>query len=167
MRACRAVSPYAETVAHEAAAEHTEQVRQTPTEVVGRFLKLLQEGDLDGAVQLLSPDVVYTNVSLPTVRGRERIRRLFGAGYQRGAGFEVYIHAISATGSSVLTERTDVLKLGRFRMQLWVCGRFDVQDGEIVLWRDYFDWLNFTVGVLRGLLAIVFPGAGATPPAAN
>ena len=167
MRACRAVSPYAETVAHEAAAEHTEQVRQTPTGVVGRFFKLLQEGDLDGAVQLLSPDVVYTNVSLPTVRGRERIRRLFGAGYQRGAGFEVYIHAISATGSSVLTERTDVLKLGRFRMQLWVCGRFDVQDGEIVLWRDYFDWLNFTVGVLRGLLAVVFPAAGATPPTVN
>jgi limonene-1,2-epoxide hydrolase len=80
---------------------------------------------------------------------------------------EVYIHAISATGSSVLTERTDVLKFGRFRMQLWVCGRFDVHDREIVLWRDYFDWLNFTVGVLRGLLAMVFPAAGANPPTAN
>jgi limonene-1,2-epoxide hydrolase len=141
-----------------------EQATQTPTEVVERFLNLLQVGDLDGAVQLLSPDVAYTNVSLPTVRGRERIRRLFGRGYRRGAGFEVYVHSISASGSSVLTERTDVLKMGRFRVHLWVCGRFDVHDGEIVLWRDYFDWLNFTVGVLRGLLGVVFPAAGADPP---
>jgi limonene-1,2-epoxide hydrolase len=144
--------------------ETVEQTRQTPTEVVGRFLNLLQEGDLDGALQLLSVDVAYTNVSLPTVHGRERIRRWVGRGYQRGAGFEVYIHTISASGSSVLTERTDVLKMGRVRIQLWVCGRFDVHDGEIVLWRDYFDWLNFTVGVLRGLLGVVFPAAAADPP---
>jgi limonene-1,2-epoxide hydrolase len=141
-----------------------EQAGQTPTEVVERFLNLLQEGDLDGALQLLAADVAYTNVSLPTVHGRERIRRWVGPSYQRGAGFEVYVHAISASGSSVLTERTDVLKLGRLRIQLWVCGRFDVRDGEIVLWRDYFDWLNFTVGVLRGLLGVVFPAAGADPP---
>jgi limonene-1,2-epoxide hydrolase len=135
-------------------------------EVVERFLDLLAQADLDGAMQLLSADVVYTNVSLPTVRGRERIRRLFRRGYQRGGGFEVYVHVISADGPSVLTERTDVLKSGRFRLQIWVCGRFDVRDGEIVLWRDYFDWVNVTVGTLRGLLGILFSAARAKPPTA-
>jgi limonene-1,2-epoxide hydrolase len=64
----------------------------------------------------------------------------------------------------VLTERTDVLKLGRLRVQLWVCGRFDVRDGQIVLWRDYFDYLTLAVATIRGLLGTVFPAIRAKPP---
>ena len=139
----------------------------TPTLVVERFLELLRLGDVDGAVELLAVDVEYKNVGLPTVRGRERTRRLFQATLGRaGAGFEVYVHTISADGPTVLTERTDVLKLGRLRIQFWVCGRFDVHDGQIVLWRDYFDQMNFWVATARGLLGTVFPAARAKPPSA-
>jgi limonene-1,2-epoxide hydrolase len=146
-----------------------EQVNQpadgyTPTLMVERFLGLLRDDDIDGAAELLALDVEYTNVGLPMVRGRERIRRLFRAGVQRGAGFDVYVHAISADGPTVLTERTDVLKFGRMSVQLWVCGRFDVRDGQIVLWRDYFDYLAFAVATIRGLLGVVFPAARAKPP---
>jgi limonene-1,2-epoxide hydrolase len=136
----------------------------TPTAVVERFLGLLAAADLEGALQLVAADIEYENVSLPTVHGRERMRRLFGAGYQRGGGFEVYVHAISADGATVLTERTDVLKSGLLRVQFWVCGRFDVRDGEIVLWRDYFDWLNVAGATVRGLLGTVIPTLRAAPP---
>jgi limonene-1,2-epoxide hydrolase len=133
--------------------------------VVERFLDLARAGDIDGAVELLSVDVEYTNVGLPTVRGRERVRRLFRATLGRdGAAFDVYVHAISANGPTVLTERTDVLKFGRLSVQLWVCGRFDVRDARIVLWRDYFDYLAFAVATIRGLLGVVFPAARAKPP---
>jgi len=136
-----------------------------PTLVVERFLELLRLGDVDGAVELLAVDVEYKNVGLPTVRGRERVRRLFRATLGRpGAGFEVYVHAISADGGTVLTERTDVLELGRLRVQFWVCGRFDVHDGQIVLWRDYFDQMNIVAATIRGLLGTVFPAARAKPP---
>jgi limonene-1,2-epoxide hydrolase len=139
----------------------------TPILVVERFLELLRLGDVDGAVELLAVDVEYKNVGLPTVRGRERTRRLFRATLGRaGAGFEVYVHAISADGGSVLTERTDVLKLGRLRIQFWVCGRFDVHDAQIVLWRDYFDQMNIAAATIRGLLGTVFPTARAKPPSA-
>jgi hypothetical protein len=73
------------------------------------------------------------------------------------------VHAISADGPTVLTERTDVLKLGQLRVQLWVCGRFDVHDGQIALWRDYFDWLNGTLATMRGLLGVVMPTVRANP----
>jgi limonene-1,2-epoxide hydrolase len=136
----------------------------TPTAVVERFLELLAAGDLEGALQLVAPDVEYENVSLPAVHGRERMRRLFTAGYERGGGFEVYVHAISADGPTVLTERTDVLTRGQLRVQFWVCGRFDVRDGQIVLWRDYFDWLNSARATIRGLLGIVSPALRANPP---
>ena len=147
--------------------EHVNQTgtSSTPTLVVERFLELLRLGDVDGAVEFLAVDVEYTNVGLPTVHGRERVRRLFRATLGRpGAGFEVYVHAISADGGKVLTERTDVMKFARLRIQFWVCGRFDVRNGKIVLWRDYFDQINFWVATARGLLGTVFPAVRAKPP---
>jgi limonene-1,2-epoxide hydrolase len=92
------------------------------------------------------------------------MRRLFGAGYERGGGFEVYLHSISADGPTVLTERTDVLTYGEMRVQLWVCGRFDVRDAQIVLWRDYFDWLNVAGAITRGLLGMAVPALQPKPP---
>jgi limonene-1,2-epoxide hydrolase len=162
-------SPYAYAIAEPAIETTAGPSKQPggssmPTLVVERFLDLLRAGDIDGAAELLGVDVEYTNVGLPMVRGRERVRRLFRAGVQRGAGFDVYMHAISADGPTVLTERTDVLKFGRMSVQLWVCGRFDVRDGQIVLWRDYFDYLAFAMATIRGLLGVVFPGARAKPP---
>ncbi len=130
------------------------------------FLALLCAKDIDGASDLLAEDVEYINVGLPAVHGRERVRRLLRATLGRaGAKFEVYTHAISANGPSVLTERTDVLVFRRLRIQFWVCGRFDIQGGEIVLWRDYFSQRNVMAATLRGLLGMVVPAARAEPPA--
>jgi len=137
----------------------------SPILVVERFLDLLRRGDVERAVELLAVDVEYANVGLPTVRGRERVRRIFRATLGRAdSGFEVYVHAISADGPTVLTERTDVLKVRRLRVRLWVCGRFDVHDGQIVLWRDYFDQINLMAATVRGLLGAFLPAARATPP---
>jgi limonene-1,2-epoxide hydrolase len=132
--------------------------------IVERFLDRLRVADSDGAADLLAVDVEYENKGLPTIHGRERVRRLFEAMNRVGTGFEVYVHLISADGSSVLTERTDVLKWGRLRIQFWVCGRFDVRDGEIVVWRDYFDHLTILAATARGLLGTIVPAARAQPP---
>ncbi|HEY3971076.1 MAG TPA: limonene-1,2-epoxide hydrolase family protein [Solirubrobacteraceae bacterium] len=139
-------------------------VDSSPVLVVERFMEFLRRGELDEAMALLAVDVRYENVGLPTVHGRERVRRLFGRAYDDGAGFDVVIHTICADGASVLTERTDFLTFRKLHIQLWVCGRFDVRDGQIVLWRDYFDFLNFNMGLLRGLLGVRLPKLRAELP---
>jgi limonene-1,2-epoxide hydrolase len=137
-----------------------------PTAVVERFLDRLRATDSNGAASLLAVDVRYENKGLPTVHGRERVRGLLRALNRFDTGFEVYVHLISADGASVLTERTDVLKWGRLRIQFWVCGRFDVRDGEIAVWRDYFDHLTILAATARGLLGAIVPAAQAKPPTA-
>jgi limonene-1,2-epoxide hydrolase len=138
----------------------------SPVALVRQFLDQLAAGDLDAAVSLLAEDVDYINVSTPTIHGRERVRKVLGAAMGlSGAGFEVYFHSISAEDGVVLTERTDVLTLGPWRAQFWVCGRFEVRGGEIVLWKDYFDWVNFTLALLRGLVGAIIPAMRAKPPA--
>jgi limonene-1,2-epoxide hydrolase len=132
-----------------------------PAEIVRSFLLALEAGELDEALELLADDVVYTNVSLPTIRGRARIGRLFRPALEKlHGGFRVHFHTIATSGSTVLTERTDALILGPVEQRVWVYGRFDVNDGRITLWRDSFDWLDVLVGLIRGL-------AGALIPALN
>jgi limonene-1,2-epoxide hydrolase len=128
-----------------------------PAEIVRTFLVALQEGDLDSALELLAEDVRYVNVSLPTVRGRRRVERLFRPAYAGGGRFRVHFHAIAADGDVVLTDRTDALGIGRFEQRLWVYGRFVVRDGRITVWRDSFDWLDVTRSALRGLIGIAIP----------
>ncbi len=160
------VTAMAETVS--GAAASVQELPSTPKLVVERFLDLLRCGDVDGAVDLLAVDAEYENAGLPTIHGRERVRRLFRTTLGRaGFGFEVYVHAISAEGSTVLTERTDVLKFRRLRIQFWVVGRFDVRDGHITLWRDYADHLTFIAASVRGLIGTLLPTARAKRPAVS
>jgi limonene-1,2-epoxide hydrolase len=139
----------------------------TPTAVVERFIDHMRTvTDSDAAVGLLAEDVVYENSWLPTVRGRERVRKVFHALLRMGTKVEMHVHAVSADGPTVLTERTDVLQWGRLRIQFWICGRFDVHDGQIVLWREYYDPLAILAATMRGLLGTVVPAARAKPPSA-
>jgi limonene-1,2-epoxide hydrolase len=138
-----------------------------PMAVVEQFMDHLRTvTDNDAAVALLALDVTYENSWMPSVRGRERVRKLFQALLRIGTHVEMHVHAISADGPTVLTERTDVLQWGRLRVQFWICGRFDVRDGQIVVWREYYDPLAILTAALRGLLGTVVPAARAKPPSA-
>ncbi len=86
-----------------------------PQAVVETFLARLAAGDVSGAGGLLADDVVYTNVGLPTLHGRRRVVRALSALGGPRLSFEVYLHAITASGPVVLTERTDVICAGPVR----------------------------------------------------
>ena len=72
------------------------------------------------------------------------------------------VHRIAADGAAVLTERTDALIFGPLRLQFWVCGVFEVHDGQITLWRDYFDFFDMFKATLRGLAGLVLPSLRAS-----
>ena len=77
-------------------------------------------------------------------------------------GFEAKIHRIAVNGPVVLTERTDVLAIGPVRLQFWVCGVFEVHNGRITLWRDYFDTWDLVKGTVRGIIGAVVPALRPT-----
>ena len=134
---------------------------QTNTEIVESFLYALQAVDLDTADALLADNLVYQNVGFPTIHGRARAMKLFRAMDGRG-GFEVKFHRIAAEGAVVLTERTDAIIIGGLRLQFWVCGTFEVHDGKITLWRDYFDMFDMLKATVRGLIGLAIPSRRPT-----
>lgn len=127
-----------------------------PAAVVRTFLGALEALDVERALALLAPDVTYHNKGLPPARGIEAVERQLRWFGRHVTGFEARNHNLVAEGAIVLTERTDVIEIRRFRSEFWVCGTFEVRDGRIVLWRDYFDFVNFTwaalVGAVKALL---------------
>jgi limonene-1,2-epoxide hydrolase len=125
------------------------------------FLNALQEEDFDAADAALDDNLVYENVGLPTIHGRHRTMQLF----RRMEGrmrFEVKIHRIAADGAAVLTERSDAIIFGPLRLQFWVCGVFEVHDGRITLWRDYFDFFDMVKATARGIAALALPSLKAS-----
>ncbi|TGD86458.1 limonene-1,2-epoxide hydrolase [Mycolicibacterium sp. CH28] len=120
------------------------------------FLSALQDEDLATADAQLDDNLIYENVGFPTIRGRARTMKLFRR-MQGKAGFQVKIHRIAVNGPVVLTERTDVLIFGPVRLQFWVCGVFEVNNGRITLWRDYFDMFDFTKAIARGIAGALVP----------
>lgn len=125
------------------------------------FLTALEDQDIDAAGAVLAENLIYQNVGFPTIRGRARAMKLF-RGMQGRAGFEVKVHRIAVNGAAVLTERTDALVFGPVRLQFWVCGVFEVHDGRITLWRDYFDMFDFGKAIVRGLAGAVVPSLRPT-----
>ncbi|GAA3224093.1 limonene-1,2-epoxide hydrolase family protein [Actinocorallia longicatena] len=136
---------------------------RTPIETVRAFLAALESLDVDAAVELLADGAVYQNVPLPPARGRKAVERQLRFMVKYATGFEARLHHIAADGTTVLTERTDVLVNGSWRSEFWVCGTFETRDGKITLWRDYFDWPTFLFASLRGLGGVLRSRL-STPP---
>jgi limonene-1,2-epoxide hydrolase len=122
-----------------------------PVSVVTDMLKATESLDVERIVSHLADDVVYHNVPLPPARGVRAVQKQFQLMHRYYTGCEVRIHNIAANGPIVLTERTDVIRAGAWSAEFWVCGTFEVRDGRIVLWRDYFDMATFLASSAKGL----------------
>jgi len=122
---------------------------ESPIEVVRRFCAAWS--DDVGAAELaafFTDDAVYHNIPLAPVTGRKAIANNFASFIRPGAPGIESLHLrlinIAANGPVVMTERVDVFKLPGKSFELQVMGTFEVRDGKINAWRDYFDMNQFT-----------------------
>lgn len=139
----------------------TEELKQDSVTTVREFLVALETGALDEALELLDPEIVWKNTSLPDVRGVRRVGGLLRGLSRDQVGFAVDIHHIAADdGDIVLTDRTDHLRFGPVRIAFWVTGTFRLREGRIVLWHDHFSFENFIRGTLVGVFKAIFDRSG-------
>jgi limonene-1,2-epoxide hydrolase len=115
----------------------------TPEETVDEFIRRVVSMDLDGACELVADDVEYDNVPIGKVHGPDGIKSVLGPMVGGLDGAEWVVHRQVASGDLVFNERTDRFGIGDRWMDLPVAGVFEVRDGKIVLWRDYFDMQTF------------------------
>jgi limonene-1,2-epoxide hydrolase len=118
-------------------------------DLVRRFCAAWESGDVEAVLALLADDAVYHNIPVDPVTGHDAIRATiegFTAGVER---IEFVVRNLVAEGKVVLTERVDIFHLADRKIELPVMGTFEVADGKIAAWRDYFD-LNQFMSQLAG-----------------
>lgn len=152
-------------VSHPVAGHTGDVTSQTPIEITTLFLDALARGESGAALPYAAPDIEYTNVGLPTFRGREWVGRIFGSLERFRIGFNYQMINVAADGGIVLTERVDEIKFGPVALQFWVCGRYEVQNAQITVWRDYFDFLDIGKALVKGVVAAVIPAVQRPLPA--
>lgn len=117
----------------------------TPTDVVTTFLARWDEpGGFDQSIRdYFTPTTVWENVGMATTTGPDEAIALNAQlGQVMGlAAIRVDNLAVAGTGNKVLTERVDhmVDAAGRTLFSAPVMGIFEIEEGKIAAWRDYFD----------------------------
>jgi limonene-1,2-epoxide hydrolase len=116
---------------------------EQPIDTVQRFCEAWGTKDLDEIISFFSDDAVYHNIPLAPVVGPDQIRTTI-EGFSGGVDKIVFrVDAIAANGGTVLTERHDIFTFANGEIDLPVMGTFEVADGKITAWRDYFDMNQF------------------------
>ena len=95
--------------------------------------------DVDELIGYLAADAVYHNIPMDPVQGHEQIRSVFGLFVPPSSEISWKVLNVASAGDVVLTERVDSFVMGAKRVDLPVAGVFEIRDGKIAAWRDYFD----------------------------
>jgi limonene-1,2-epoxide hydrolase len=113
----------------------------TPIDIVKDFCAAWDRLDWDAIHAHLADDIFYHNIPTAPTLGIEAFKAVFAGFPVSEAAFE--IHHIAADGPIVLTERTDRFVLAGQPIVIRVMGVFEIRDGKIAVWRDYFDMAQF------------------------
>jgi limonene-1,2-epoxide hydrolase len=119
----------------------------TPETLVRDFLGAWPRRDLDELMGFFAPDAVYHNVPVAPCVGAAAIRATFAGFLTTMPGIVLDVVNLVANGALVMVERVDrfVMPDGH-RFDLPVTGVFEVRDGKIVAFRDYFNLATFEEG---------------------
>lgn len=128
----------------------------TPTETVTTFLaRWATPGDLDQSFRdTFTPATVWENVGMAVTTGADEAIAL-NRSFEQQFGLEtirVENLAVAEVGNKVLTERIDHLidRDGKAIMSARCMGVFEVEDGKIVAWRDFFEPPADAIAAVQG-----------------
>lgn len=111
--------------------------------VIERFLAACVRADPEEFAGFFTDDAVWSNAPWPEVRGREAIRDTLRRGAAQMTALPWEVRHIVAEGDVVLTERVDHFLVGDTRISVPCMGIFELRDGKIAAWRDYWDLGQF------------------------
>ena len=116
---------------------------ETPDSFVRTFIDLLVARDLDGAAAMVTDDFEYDNVPMGKAHGPDGLRNTLSGFFGMCTGIDWEIVRQTSSGDmsqgTVLNERDDRVEIHGRWATLPVAGVFEIRNGKLTLWRDYFD----------------------------
>jgi limonene-1,2-epoxide hydrolase len=107
------------------------------------FTEAWPKKDAGALGRFFSEDAEYRNGPSEPVRGRAAIIGSIASMMAIGGEVDTDVMYMLADGPIVMTERVDYVKISGNTAGLRIAGVFEVRDGVITAWRDYFDATEF------------------------
>lgn len=131
-------------MAYPVAAQESEGKSLESKKVVDEFMATWTHGNVDKTVSYLAEDVDYINIPLEPIKGRAKAREFLAPFFNKDPliipfAVRTEIKQTLAEGAIVMQERVDYFKLAGKEWALPVVGIFEVKNGKIAVWKDYFD----------------------------
>ncbi len=117
---------------------------QSNEAIVRDFIAAWPRLDADEIVAFFTADGTYHNMMNKPVSGRDNLRAFIGGFIKRWSATDWEILNIVSRDNIVIAERVDRTKIGDRGVDLPCCGVFEMENGKIKVWRDYFDLATFT-----------------------
>ena len=108
-------------------------------DLIRQFCAAWNDIDIPAILGFFADDAIYHNMPIQPIQGKDAIK---GVIEQFTTPFEHCpweIKHIAAAGNVVLTELVDRFVGTGKKVELPVMGTFEIRDGKIAAWRDYFD----------------------------
>jgi limonene-1,2-epoxide hydrolase len=106
--------------------------------MVRAFLAAWERRDTPFILDCFTDDAVYHSIPLTPIVGKEAIRA-FVTKFADVPPGRLEIRHLVASADVVMNERTDYITLNGKPVVLPICGVFEIEDGRIKAWREYFD----------------------------
>ena len=113
-------------------------------QTVRDFCAAWEAMDKQRILDAFTDDAVYHNMPMAPAAGKDAIKALVSFILGPASSVKFDIKQIVAEGDTVLTERVDTFQIGDKTVALEVMGAFELRDGKIAAWRDYFDMASWT-----------------------
>jgi len=112
--------------------------------VVTEFCNAWPRKNIEELLAFFSDDAVYHNIPMEPARGKAAIKAVINSFLPGSKSIEFKILHATAAGNVVMNERIDMFDTGSKKISLPVAGVFEVNNGKISAWRDYFDMQMYT-----------------------
>ncbi|NKB97093.1 MAG: SgcJ/EcaC family oxidoreductase [Pseudomonadales bacterium] len=113
-------------------------------EIIKGFIASWSNMDPDALASYFTDDGTYHNMPAKPVAGRENITQFIKVFLETWTETSWDILNIVEDGDVVVCERLDRTKTPQGNVDLPCVGVFEMQNGKIHVWRDYFDMATFT-----------------------
>jgi limonene-1,2-epoxide hydrolase len=122
-------------------------------QVVADFIASWGDHDIDKTLSYVTEDCYYHNIPLDPMQGKAVMRKFlepfFGkANFAAPFSLKPEILHVVAQGNLVFQERVDHYVIGKAHYDIPDVGVYEIRDGKIASWKDYFDMGQFQPVVL-------------------
>lgn len=114
--------------------------------IIREFIEAWPRLDAAELAGYFTEDGCYHNMPAGPVSGRANVEAFIAGFVKDWTATEWDILNLMADDEKVMVERLDRTKLGEKSVDLPCFGIFEMQDGKIKVWRDYFDLGTYMSG---------------------